>query len=1288
MKKILTLLIIASLCPVLSSQAQEAGKTYRLTSAAQTSRSLFVKNSSLSSDAAVVAWTETDVPAQQWTLQATDDGHFRLVNVLSGLFLSRSSSLVTTSVTITQTNLANDRSEWNLTAIDGTANAFTISPACDGGEAFAISSTASSDGATVKFANIDQTNQQQQWTLVEVEPWDKVSTKMRNEAMQRFLDHFEQARTSELSTLGSGGGWGDAEMMETILDALEVTGKQEYADLFERVYGYTAKYIGTNYGQLVYNDDYKWYGHEFNDDAMWLVIAAARASFLTGQSKYQSIAKANFNTIYNRAILSSGLMRWKEGNGDGTTSCINCPTIIAACYLAKATGDESFYDKARALYQKQRAHLVNPSDGHVFDSTSADDSGKYSWNTWASTYNQGTFMGAALLLYEHYRDPMYAQDASLAFEYTRKNLCDNNEIVNVCQTVSGDLCGFKGILMRYVRRLAVDLNRTDAMEWLQKNALFAFSNRNSDGITSSAWLTKAGEDYELEGISDSNFNGQAFGCSTMLSAVFNAPLSAADFQKDAYKGFEAEQFNYTKGMRVVDGTAGDNEAELSGGKTNYFVAYNNVDFGQQAATQISLRFSPVTKNNSKIEIYVDSLSGQLLGTIATDQTSSWQTLTADIAPIDGVHAIYLKFRNASVSTTDPYHIDRIQFSSSLPAFTASLMSNAGSIKSPESVDNPAAIIDSHLSTEATISANSASIIYKAPAKASVGAYAISAPSAVDFAPTEWTLYGSNDGEEWTQIDRQAEVAFSYACETKTIELSQTASYRYFRLNLANTSEAESMKLSEFQLFGTCLSASDITSDGGSYFTDTPNQKIYQSESSYLLTAYSITPKGIAPTDWTLEGLSSGEWETIDSQHSASFRSNHPTQFYNVAPSKAYSDFRLTTSGSTDDVQLQLFGALTSTVKMANGILYSGGEFSSSNGDDADQLKAITDKDANTCVTLPFGDNCYLQYKAPMAVKPLSFGVMGGTSKDNNPSSVQLDGSNDGQTWTKIAGLSLGTAKVGQLKEQKISSTKTYTYFRLTILKLNSADAANATIAEWQLNGTAIDDAWSVATPSNITVDGVIASTSEDTSKLYDASSTTKLCYQCFVPSVVSIEMPEATKANVLAITAANDDEGRDPKAWTLEASHDGETWTTLDLRTDVSFKARYATQFYAFNNNEAYRYYRMTIAEVQGNDRFLCQMAELQLGYSQLLADGITAPSSTPQNLNAPQISYNAATHQLTCHSASPATLTVYDATGRTIATYRPAAGIQTVSLNGLASSLYIVKASTNKGSKAIKIAR
>jgi hypothetical protein len=312
--------------------------------------------------------------------------------------------------------------------------------------------------------------------------------------------------------------------------------------------------------------------------------------------------------------------------------------------LGIATGDESYFEKAKNLYAKQRQYLYESSTGKVFDSGSWNEAGTVFTvgNYWVSTYNQGTFLGAALMLYNHYGTAQYKNDAQRIVEWTRNDLCNAHGIVRVCGN-NDDLQGFKGILMRYLRRYVVDLALPDKAEWLQDNALHAYNNRNSKGITWTAWWDKAPESFKYpDGYS---FSDKSFGCSTAVSAAFNAPLSADLIIKNAFQTIEAENFDYVKGIYV--NRSDDETAIVENTNDNFYTAYNNVDFGEEAAIEAEFLVQNNARQSRQIEIHLDNPTGTLLGTAEIPTGSSdWFTINCDITPIVGRHNIYLVYKGS------------------------------------------------------------------------------------------------------------------------------------------------------------------------------------------------------------------------------------------------------------------------------------------------------------------------------------------------------------------------------------------------------------------------------------------------------------------------------------------------------------------------------------------------------------------------------------------------------------------------------------------------------------------
>ena len=128
-------------------------------------------------------------------------------------------------------------------------------------------------------------------------------------------------------------------------------------------------------------------------------------------------------------------------------------------------------------------------------------------------------------------------------------------IISVCQTVNGDLCGFKGILMRYVRTYAETFHLEEPLQWMEKNAWHAWQNRNSGGVIWSAWLTKTAESLtRKEGDDEKDVTNDAFGASTAVSVAFNAHVNRR-FAKSVSEGLQPEYFDDIKFAQLTEDPA-------------------------------------------------------------------------------------------------------------------------------------------------------------------------------------------------------------------------------------------------------------------------------------------------------------------------------------------------------------------------------------------------------------------------------------------------------------------------------------------------------------------------------------------------------------------------------------------------------------------------------------------------------------------------------------------------------------------------------------------------------------
>ena len=510
----------------------EAGNVYEIFPY-QSDKIISVENSSRNGNAIIRTYTRSNVNSQRWRMIDRGDGKFAFQNVYSGYYLSSSGSGAIQMANVNTTG------QWTLVPVDGETNCFYITNIA--GRFLGMTDNAEGNPVSFIEKSADPCDKGQIWKFVQSEDIPNTFTAgMRDEVMNDWLEKFYLPATfNPTFTSGSAtpvgyvlecpGFWSAAENMEILLDAYETTKNDDFRVMYNNVFD--------NFKATQGN----WQNNNFNDDLAWLILGMVRAHLLFGdQSRdYGALAKQYFDFVYNRALLTdsectAGLLRWQQGT-HSTNSCVNGPMEVAACYMAMATGDDSYYTKAKNIYKLHRQYLTNlpTGGGQVYDSWNCNDN---SYNNWASTYNQGTFLGAAVMLYQHYGDnddgtaTTYKSDAQKVMDFTMGSYFCDNGIIKVC-TSGADLVGFKGILMRYVRKYFEEIPGIDVdkyKNWMMANALHAYNNRNSQGVIWTDWLHRSDEanyyPYTNNGVAVHQIFG-AFGTGTAVSAAVNIPFA-------------------------------------------------------------------------------------------------------------------------------------------------------------------------------------------------------------------------------------------------------------------------------------------------------------------------------------------------------------------------------------------------------------------------------------------------------------------------------------------------------------------------------------------------------------------------------------------------------------------------------------------------------------------------------------------------------------------------------------------------------------------------------------------
>ncbi len=122
-----------------------------------------------------------------------------------------------------------------------------------------------------------------------------------------------------------------------------------------------------------------------------------------------------------------------------------------------------------------------------------------------------------------------------------------------------------------------------------------------------------------------------------------------------------------------------------------------------------------------------------------------------------------------------------------------------------------------------------------------------------------------------------------------------------------------------------------------------------------------------------------------------------------------------------------------------------------------------------------------------------------------------------------------------------------------------------------------------------------ADATEGSVRLTDNDYTTKFLYEFESDSWMQLKLDSAIQLNAYTLTSGNDAPERDPKNWEIQGSKDGNTWTTLDERTDYAFTSRRQTITFEFNkpDGKAYQYYRFLVHDTNGSNLF--QLTEWRL---------------------------------------------------------------------------------------------
>ena len=238
----------------------------------------------------------------------------------------------------------------------------------------------------------------------------------------------------------------------------------------------------------------------YYDDMEWMALACLRAYNATNDSRFKGVTDTLWSDIKQgwSDQLGGGIW-WRKDNPSKNTPS-NMPAAILAARRYKAFNNNEDLQWAQKIYDWERATLYDNSSGLVYDNI--DKNGNKNTD-WKFTYNQGTFLGAALELYKNTGSSQYLSDALQAADFAlNSGFLTSNGILK--DEGGGDGGLFKGVFVRYFTRLIIDApfdgaKKTNYVNFLRANGESLWSKGTNKGnlLFGSAWDKAPGSSTDL-----------------------------------------------------------------------------------------------------------------------------------------------------------------------------------------------------------------------------------------------------------------------------------------------------------------------------------------------------------------------------------------------------------------------------------------------------------------------------------------------------------------------------------------------------------------------------------------------------------------------------------------------------------------------------------------------------------------------------------------------------------------------------------------------------------------------
>lgn len=190
----------------------------------------------------------------------------------------------------------------------------------------------------------------------------------------------------------------------------------------------------------------------YYDDNQWIAIASMDAYKRKHEKRYLDTTKMIYRFMLGGLdTVAGGGIYWREKDKTTKNTCSNGPGVLVALQLYKATHEKKYLQTAVEIYNWTQKHLQAP-EGVYYDNIKLP-SMELAKATF--TYNTGTMLQSAALLYTITKDKKYLTEAQRVAKAGRAHFFKNGRLPNEYW--------FNAVMLRgYVELYKIDKNP----EWI------------------------------------------------------------------------------------------------------------------------------------------------------------------------------------------------------------------------------------------------------------------------------------------------------------------------------------------------------------------------------------------------------------------------------------------------------------------------------------------------------------------------------------------------------------------------------------------------------------------------------------------------------------------------------------------------------------------------------------------------------------------------------------------------------------------------------------------------------